>query len=184
MAIKGFYLVVAFLLFQILSFSCEMESRAPHGITFSSPLLYNQYIVDRHKTLVEDIDIYNLAMEHDYAFATKTLDSIFIHSTQSLQDIQQMAPFKGDSSFREVSADFFKYYSGNFIDMSKKLIHLKGKMDSGLASHDEIRTLNEMAKKIDEHSESLQMRAEEIQRRFARKNNFTLSVTETNKTIK
>ncbi len=181
MTVKGFYLKVAFLLFQILSLSCEMENRSPHGITFRSALLYNQYIVDRHKALIEDIDIYNLAMEHDYAFATKTLDSIFIHSTQSLLDIQQMAPFKGDSSFREVSADFFKYYSGNFSDMSKRLIHFKAKMDSGLASPVEIRTLDEMAKKIDAHSESLQMRLEEIQKRFARKNNFTLSGRETNK---
>lgn len=181
MTVKGFYLMVASLLFQILSFSCEMETRLPHGITFSSALLYNQYIVDRHKALIEDIDIYNLAMEHDYAFATKTLDSIFIHSTQSLLDIQHMAPFKGDSSFREVTADFFKYYSGNFVDVNKRLIHLKAKMDSGLASHDEIRTLDEIAKKIDAHSESLQMRLEEIQKRFARKNNFTLSGRETNK---
>ena len=152
-----------------------MKSHSSNGITFSNAILYNQYIVERHKELIEDVDIYNLAIEHDYNFATKTLDSILLHATQSLVDIRQMAPYKGDSSFREVSADLFEYYSGKFIEQSKMLVQLKEKLDSGKADYYETKILNELAKKIDTHSASLQIRVQEIQRRFARKNNFTLT---------
>ncbi len=163
------------LLFFLFLSSCEMKSHSSNGITFSNAILYNQYIVERHKELIEDVDIYNLAIEHDYNFASKTLDSIVLHATQGLLDIRHMAPYKGDSAFREVSADLFKYYSGKFIEQAKILIQLKEKMDSDKAGYEEIKILNELAKKIDAHSASLQIRVQEIQRRFARKNNFTLS---------
>ena len=169
-----FYLVL--LLLQLPFSSCEMKNHSSHRITFGNALLYNQYIVERHKELIEDVDIFNLAIEHDYSFAAKTLDSVLIHSIQSLEDIEQMEPYKGDSSFREVSADIIKYYSGTFIEESKKVIELKAKADSGKADYDEIKTLNNLAKKIDMHSQPLQKRLEEIQVRFARKNNLTLSV--------
>lgn len=169
-----FHFFYSLLLLQLLFSACEMRSYTPHRITFGNALLYNQYIVERHKELIEDVDIFNLAIEHDYSFAAKTLDSVLIHSTQSLQDIEQMAPYKGDSSFREVSADIFKYYSGRFVEESKKVIELKAKVDSGKADYDEIKTLNDLAKKIDMHSQPLQKRLEEIQVRFARKNSLTL----------
>ncbi|MEP7252682.1 MAG: hypothetical protein ABI683_09890 [Ginsengibacter sp.] len=156
-------------------FACEIKDRGPGRITFASPLSYNQFIVDRHKELIADVDIYNLAMEHDYAVAMKTLDSILLHASQSLSDVSHMAPFKGDSSFREVSEDFFKYYSGQFIDEGKELIELKSKADSGRADYDEITTLVQLSKKVDAHANTLQLRLQEMQRRFASKNNFILS---------
>lgn len=158
--------------------ACEINTHSHERIVFANAILYNQYIVVRHKELIEDIDIYNLAIEHDYSFAAKMLDSILIHSTQSLQDIQHMAPYGGDSSFGEVSADLFKYYSGKFIQEGKKVIELKEKTDSGNADNDEIKTLNHLAKKIDMHTQPLQTRLEEVQIRFARRNNFTLSPKE------
>ena len=30
-----------------------------HRITFGNAVLYNQYVVERHKELIEDVDIYN-----------------------------------------------------------------------------------------------------------------------------
>lgn len=168
------------LLLALLLPSCEIKSHLSHRITFGNAVLYNQYIVERHKELIEEVDMYNLAIEHDYSFATKMLDSILIHATQGLKDIQHMAPYKGDSSFREVSADIFKYYSVRFIKEGKRVIELKARVDSGKGDYDEIRTLNELAKKIDMHSQQLQSRLEEIQLRFARKNNFALSGKENN----
>ena len=157
-----------------------MKDHSPDRITFKNALLYNQYIVERHKELMEDINTYNLAIQHDYVFGSERLDSILKHATQSLQDIQNMAPYRGDSSFREVSADIFKYYSGQFIQEGKMLISLKSKVDSGNADYDEVEAFNKLVKKIDLHSQPIQTRLEEIQLRFARKNNLTLSIENSN----
>lgn len=155
--------------------SCENQRPNSGRITFRDALMYNKFIVDRHKELIADIDIYNLAIEHDYPFALKTLDSILLHASKSVSDVDNMAAFRGDSSFREVSKDFFKYYAGQFIDEEKVLVGIKSKADSGFASTGEILTFSTLSKRIDAHATALQMRMQEMQRRFARKNNFTLS---------
>ena len=175
MQLRTLHLVVFAILITGCLCTCEIKNRVPGQITFASPLSYNQFIVERHKELIADVDIYNLAMEHDYDFAMKTLDSILFHASQSLSDVNHMAPFKGDSSFREVSEDFFKYYSGQFIEEGKVLIDLKSKVDSGHANLNEVKIFSQLAKKIDAHADALQLRLQEIQRRFARKNNFALS---------
>lgn len=162
-------------LFILMLPGCEMNSHAGKRIFFRDALLYNEYIVARQKELIGDIDVYNMASQHNYIFAIKTLDSILLHTSQSLLDIQNMAPYKNDSSFREVSADFFKYYADRFVKDNKKLILIKMKMDSGKAVSADYKDLQELDKKISSQSESVQARLEEIQGRFARRNNFQLS---------
>lgn len=159
---------------------CEINTHSDKRIVFANAILYNQYIVVRHKELIGDIDIFNLASEHDYSFASKTLDTILKHSSQSLLDIQRMAPYKNDSSFRESSKDIFKYYSKKFVADNKKMIPIKLKIDSGKAMEADYDSFTELIKKIKKQSEPLQSRLEEIQSRFARKNNFTLSGKENN----
>ncbi len=161
--------------FIIFFTGCDITTHSDKRIVFANAILYNQYIVVRHKELFEDIDIFNLASEHDNSFASKTLDTILKHATQSLADIQKMAPYNNDSSFRETSADFFKYYGGKFVEDGKKLILIKSKMDSGKVQEADYSNYTSLAKKIKSQSEPIESRLEEIQLRFARKNNFTLS---------
>ncbi len=57
----------------ILLAGCEINTHSDKRTVFANAILYNQYIVVRHKKLIEDIDIFNLASEHDYSFASKIL---------------------------------------------------------------------------------------------------------------
>lgn len=172
---KLYLLPAIFMMFLTFFSGCE-NSRSHHKKTgFVSAGDYNEFIVIRQKELMKDLEIFKLASEHDYKFANKMLDTILKHATQSLLDIREMSPYKMDSSFREGATDLFNFYCKNFVPDCKKMILLKQKVDNGTATNTDYIAFDGYLKKIKRQSAPIETRLEEIQVRFARKNNILLT---------
>jgi hypothetical protein len=172
---KLYFLPAIFMIVVIFFPGCENNRPNHDKIVSGSALNYNEFIVVRQKELMKDLEIFKLASEHDYKFASKMLDTILKHSTQSLLDIREMPPYKMDSSFREGATDLFNFYRKNFVPDCKKMILLKQKVDNSTATITEDIAFDEYLKKIKRQSGPIETRLEEIQVRFARKNNILLT---------
>lgn len=124
---------------------------------------------------MEDVDMFYLSSEHDYPLTGKMIDTLSLHASNSISDLQVLAPYKNDSSFRETAIDVFNFYNTVFVPYARKMIYIKMKIDSGTASDSDYDNYNDYVRKIKQRSTPIESRLVEIQARFAKKNNFTLS---------
>ncbi len=159
--------------FLITSTSCTHSDHS--RIIFKSAAGYNDYIITRQKGLMEDVDMVNLSSEHNYPLAMKMVDTLLAHSIQNLKEIKLLSPFKNNSSFKEVAIDEFNFYNKIFAPYSIKLLKIKIKIDSGIATSNDYRNYNEYLKKIRDKSAPIEARLEEMQLRFAKENNIIIT---------
>jgi hypothetical protein len=124
---------------------------------------------------MEDVDMFYLSSEHDYPLAGKMLDTLSCHASVSMAELEVLAPYKNDSSFRETAIDVFNFYNTVFVPYARKMILIKMKIDSGTAEDSDYDNYHGYMRKIKERSAPVESRLVEIQARFAKKNNFTLS---------
>ena len=136
-------------------------------VILSTALSYNEYIVTRQKELMEDVSMVNLSSEHDYTLALKMLDTLLKHSSDNLEDIEVLAPFKNDSVFKETAIDEFNFY--------RKMLSIKIKIDSETASDKDYANYNQYLKKIQDQSAAVESRLKEKQAKFARNNDILLT---------
>ncbi|MEO8414478.1 MAG: hypothetical protein ABI472_12500 [Ginsengibacter sp.] len=172
------WLVASMLIVMLLfvAISCDFNNHSDHSkAIFTNAVSYNEFIITRQKELMEDLDMYNLASEHDYPLALKMLDTLSVHATQNLEDITILAPFNEDSAFRETAIDEFNFYDKTFVACSRKLIGIKMRIDSGTAVDADYDNYNAWLKKMKKQSAPIESRLEEIQKRFAKKNNMQLT---------
>jgi hypothetical protein len=168
------YFILPAIIFIVLP-GCNLNNKADHHrAVFTNAVSYNEYIISRQSELIDDADMVNLASQHDYPLALKMLDTLLVHSTQNLADLQMLAPFRGDSSFKETAIDLFNYYNNKFVPYSRKMLLIKLKIDSGTAMDSDYKVYDEYAAKIGRQSPPIEKRLVEMQARFARKNNFLL----------
>jgi hypothetical protein len=170
---KGNIISVLLIFFLIALPSCTHSDHS--RIVFKNPVGYNQYIVTRQKELIEDVNMVNLSSEHNYPLAIKMLDTLLAHSTQNIEEIKLLSPFKNDSSFKEVAIDEFNFYNKIFVPYSIEMLKIKIKIDSGKATNTDYDNYNEYLKKIKRKSEPIESRLEEMQSKFAKKNNMIIT---------
>ena len=151
------------IIFLIISNGCDIINPSDHSkAVFTNAVTYNEY----------------LASEHDYPLALKMLDTLSVHAAQNIEDITLLAPFKNDSSFKEAAIDEFNFYNKTFVNYSREIIAIKMKIDSGTAINTDYNNYNACLKKMKRQSAPIESRLEEIQKRFAKKNNIELTVSE------
>lgn len=166
-----FSVILVFFLITFISCTHSDHSR----IVFKSAAGYNDYIITRQKELIDDVNMVNLSGEHNYPLAIKMVDTLLAHSTQNLKEIKLLSPFKNNSSFKEVAIDEFNFYNKIFAPYSIKLLEIKIKIDSGIATSNDYRNYNEYLKKIQNKSAPIEARLEEMQSRFAKKYNIIIT---------
>lgn len=172
---KYFYLLLLVVLGNEIS-GCDLNTHSNHNsVVFGDPVSYNEYITARQKELMDDVNMYFMASEHNYPLAVKMLDTLLLHSTQNLEDIRLLAPFKEDSSFKEIAIDLFSYYNKTFVPYSRNMMIIRMKIDSGTAVDSDYEIYNQYRGKIIRQLSPLEQRLVDIQARFAKKNNFRIT---------
>jgi hypothetical protein len=164
---------IFFLLAAVLSFTaCRQSAKGTNGVTYKSPVQYNDYIVGRQTTLMKNIVDFSKASQVDLDSAEQMLDGYVIETSTMINDIKGMPPYKGDSSLRDAAVRTFRFYKKVFEDDYKQIIRLNKEGES--LTDEGAAKVNSIVENISKEEEKLDKAFHNAQSEFASKNNMKL----------
>jgi hypothetical protein len=152
--------------------ACKQSVKGTNGVTYKSPVQYNDYIVGRQTTLMKNIVDFSKASEVNLDSAEKMLDSYVIETSNMINEIKGMPPYKGDSSLRDAAVRTFGFYKKVFEDDYKQIIRLN--IDGESNTEEGTEKIKRIVEDISKEEEKLDKAFHNAQREFANKNNMKL----------
>jgi hypothetical protein len=163
-----------------LFYSCNRPVKGDNGVTYKSPVQYNDYIVSRQTKLMKNVLSFGETAQTDIDSAASMLGG-FAKETQSMiQEIKGMPPYKGDSSLRDAAVRSFTFYKRVFEEDYVDLINIRKKED---ITEDDMAEMNRIVDKISKEEEGFDKAFHSAQNDFAKKNNMKLRENEMQKKI-
>ena len=161
-----------FLLMTVNVIACKQSVKGTNGVTYKSPVQYNDYIVGRQTTLMKNIVDFSKASEVNLDSAEKMLDSYVNETTNMIYEIKGMPPYKGDSSLRDAAVRTFSFYKKVFEDDYKQIIRLN--IDGESNTEEGTEKMKRIVEDISKEEEKLDKAFHNAQSEFANKNNMKL----------
>jgi hypothetical protein len=152
--------------------ACKQSVKGTNGVTYKSPVQYNDYIVGRQTTLMKNIVDFSKASEVNLDSAGKMLDSYVIETSNMINEIKGMPPYNGDSSLRDAAVRTFSFYKKVFEDDYKQIIRLN--IDGESNTEEGTEKIKKIIEDISKEEEKLDKAFHNAQREFANKNNMKL----------
>ncbi len=157
----------------VLFFACkDKPAKGTNGITYKTPVQYNDYIVTRQTTLMKNIMSFVDVAQSNLDSAETLLDKYVRETGDMIKEIKGMPPYKGDSSLRDAAAGIFGFYKKIFDKDYRQIIHIR-KGDDG-QSADADTQIEQIVKQIEGEEKDFDNRFQSAQKDFARKNNMKL----------
>lgn len=153
--------------------ACKESPKGANGVTYKSPVQYNDYIVGRQTTLMKNIVDFSKASQIDLDSAEKMLNGYIIETTTMIKEIKGMPPYKGDSSLRDAAIQTFGFYRQVFEDDYKQIIKLNKTGES--ITEEGATKVNNIVEDITRREEKLDKAFHNAQSEFARKHNMRLT---------
>ncbi|MEO5948396.1 MAG: hypothetical protein ABIP79_16380, partial [Chitinophagaceae bacterium] len=117
---------LAFVLIAAVGFmACNSPEKGENGVTYKTPVQYNDYIIGKQTILLERIMKFADAAKIDLDSADKLLDKYSAEAAVMIKDIKGMPAFKKDSTFREAAVNSFTFYKKAFDDYYKQIIRIR-----------------------------------------------------------
>ncbi len=152
--------------------ACKQSVKGTNGVTYKSPVQYNDYIVGRQTTLMKNIVDFSKASQVNLDSAEKMLDGYVIETSTMIKEIKGMPPYKGDSSLRDAAVRTFGFYKKVFEDDYKQIISLNKNGES--IKEEGAAKVNSIVEDISKEEEKLDKAFHNAQSEFANKNNMKL----------
>ena len=153
--------------------ACKESPKGANGVTYKSPVQYNDYIVGRQTTLMKNIVAFSEASQINLDSAEKMLDRYVIETSTMIKEIKGMPAYKGDSSLRDAAIQTFGFYKQVFEDDYKQIIQLN--KDGENITEDGVAKLNNIVEDISRREEKLDKVFHNAQSAFAREHNMRLT---------
>lgn len=159
------------ILFTVVTISlligCKPNAKGTNGITYSSAVEYNDYIVKKQQDLMTNI--INLSAEQDVNKFEKTINDMIPKIDQSIKDIQGMPAWNGDTILRNKALDLFKFYreacTNEFATVIKLLKDVQTNPDNAAK-------IQEITSAVSKKEESFDDAIQKAQEDFAKENNM------------
>jgi hypothetical protein len=161
--------------------ACKESAKGTNGITYKSPVQYNDYIVGRQTTLMKNIVDFSDMAQNNPDSAEKMLDAYSAETATMIKEIKGMPPYRGDSSLREAAIGTFSFYKKIFEDDYKQILQIN--KEGGGTTEEGADKLNSIIDKISKEEEKLDKTFHNAQSAFAKKNNMKLIENEMQKKV-
>jgi hypothetical protein len=161
----------------IFFMACKGPVKGKNGIVYTSAVQYNDYIIDRQTKLSKEMVNFYGAIELSIDSADIILDRMQKQLEKSYTEISGMAPYKGDSVFREKGVQLFAFYKDEMIPTIREIINIRKKE---LTVSDEASTdprMETLQAKIDNGEEKVVNDFLSVQKKFAKENRLKLEET-------
>lgn len=146
--------------------------KGANGVTYQSPVQYNDYIVSRQTTIMKNIMKFADVAQQDLDSAERLLDDYVLETGRIIREVKGMPPYKGDSALRDAAAGIFGFYRKIFDKDYRDIIHLRNEQD-GLSTEIEDQ-IDKIVKDIEEEEKGHDNRFQQAQQNFATKHKMKL----------
>ena len=105
--------------------ACNSPEKGENGVTYKTPVEYNDYIIGKQTILLEKIMKFADAAKVDLDSADKLLDKYALEATDVLKDIKGMPGFRKDTTFRQAAVNSFTFYKKLFGESYKRVLSIR-----------------------------------------------------------
>jgi hypothetical protein len=160
--------------------ACNKPVKGTNGVTYKTPVQYNDYIVSRQTDLMRKVISFSNAAEQDIDSAANMLKGYAAETTTMIGEIKGMPPYKGDTSLRNAAVQSFTFYKRVFEEDYMDIIDIRRKED---LTQDDVDEMDRIVKKITKEEEGYDKAFHNAQNNFAKKNNMRLRENEVQKEL-
>lgn len=161
--------VVLILSITISFIACSSPEKGPNGVTYKTPIQYNDYIIGRQTILLEKIMKFADAAKTDLDAADKLLNEYTADAAVMIKEIKGMPAFREDTAFRYAAVNSFTFYKKAFSEYYKDIIRIRRE-----AAADADDQLNSVLEKLTAEEKRLDYAFRIAQQSFAAKNKIKL----------
>lgn len=155
----------------LFSFVVLANSKAQ---TFSTPVAYNDYIVNSQNELIELLLEFNERVAADDAEKESLLvlaDQMIIKAQSLVTRVEAMSDYQGNWDLRNSALELFRFYVKTFTNEYKEMIELIFVEELDEAT---LAKLNEVLEKVSNEENYYDTKFAEAQQAFAKKHNIEL----------
>jgi hypothetical protein len=175
------YLLAAWM--SLVLMSCKDKApRGANGVSFQSALDYNEYIVDRQTSLMQDLVEFVRVTQTNLDSGEVLLNKSVRTTEQMIRELKGMPPYKGDSAFRDAAASAFGFYREIFDKDYRQVIQIRKRADGFTPTAD--MEIAAIVAKIKRQEKDYDSRFKETQNEFARKNDILLTTNKKQQDLK
>lgn len=175
------YLLAAWMFLVLISCKDKVP-RGANGVSFQSALDYNEYIVDRQTSLMQDLVEFVQVTQSNLDSGEVLLNKSVRTTEQMIRELKGMPPYKGDSAFRDAAVSAFGFYREIFDKDYRQIIQIRKGADGFTPTADlEIAAIVAKIKRLEKDYDT---RFKETQNDFARKNDILLMTNQKQKDLK
>ena len=158
--------------------ACNKPVKGTNGVTYKTPVQYNDYIVGRQTELMRKVINFSKAAEIDIDSAANMLKGYATETGKMIEEIKGMPPYKGDSSLRNAAIRSFSFYKKVFEEDYMDIIRIRKKDD---ITQEDVDEMDRIVKKITKEEEGYDKSFHNAQNEFAKKNKMRLRENEVQK---
>lgn len=161
--------------------ACKSSVKGSNGVTYKSPVDYNNYIVTRQTSLIKKVLSFTELAQRNLDSAQEVLSLYATQTNAMINEIKGMPPYKGDSSLRESALKSFSFYKKVFSDDYQRLIEIR--KQGGDQTEEGAAEMDKIVEKLSKEEERLDKAFHTAQQNFAHRNKMKLEVNEMQKNI-
>ncbi len=158
--------------------ACNSPEKGENGVTYKTPVEYNDYIIGKQTILLEKIMKFADAAKVDLDSADKLLDKYALEATDVLKDIKGMPGFRKDTTFRQAAVNSFTFYKKAFTNYYKDIVRIRKE-----AADDADAQIDKVLEKLTVEEERVDKAFHNAQKDFATKNKMKLMENKMQKDI-
>lgn len=158
--------------------ACNSPEKGENGVTYKTPVEYNDYIIGKQTILLEKIMKFADAAKVDLDSADKLLDKYALEATDVLKDIKGMPGFRKDTTFRQAAVNSFTFYKKAFTNYYKDIVRIRKE-----AADDADAQIDKVLEKLTVEEERVDKAFHNAQEDFATKNKMKLMENKMQKDI-
>ena len=153
--------------------SCNKPVKGKNGVTYKSAVSYNDYIVSRQNTLIQNVIAFGQTARTDLDSAERLLQGFVKQTGGMVDELKGMPAYKGDSSLRDAAVNTFSFYKRVFENEYMTVLNLKKKPDFSLVVDQP--QIDSIIQKVTTEERGFDSRFHEAQMKFASSNNMRLT---------
>jgi hypothetical protein len=152
--------------------ACNQPVKGRNGVIYKSAVQYNDYIVGRQTTLMQNILDFGKMAETNLDSAEQMLHRFTNEAGTMITEIKGMPSYSGDSSLREAAVSSFSFYKKIFDNDYMQILNIRKKGTE--VSNDDVTELSNIVTRISREEEGIDKAFHKAQKDFADKNNMKL----------
>ncbi|MER3497384.1 MAG: hypothetical protein C4308_01475 [Chitinophagaceae bacterium] len=158
--------------------SCTNSVKGPNGVVYKSAQEYNDYIINRQTEILKQILAFSDAAQYNVDSAELLLNKSIGTISKSIEDINGMSAYKGDTSLRNAAVNSFAFYKRIFSNEYKQILDIRRRPQ---LTEQDVQAIQQIVDKISNEEKAYDERFQKAQARFARDNHMQMKENEMQK---